>query len=102
MILEEEMLEEISDQIRFKEDRISEDIKEIIGMKILNEAEVGLERGSFKITSEEMTEIIMVGLDQKPVLTERELDVISVGRMIISQKTDFKIRKRNRTGTTNV
>ena len=55
----------------------------------MKEAEVGIEKDSFQITSEGMTEIVIVGLDhdQESVLIKIALDVISVGNMIISQKT---------------
>ena len=40
------------------------DIEEIIGMIIMKEAEVGLEEGSFQIMIGDMTEEVVVDLDQ--------------------------------------
>ena len=68
------------------ENRITEeDIEEIIEMIIMKEVEVGLEKDSFQIISEGMTEAVAVDLDeiQELVLIEIGLDVISVGNMII-------------------
>ena len=58
-------------------------------MKVIKEAEVDLKKYSFLITSEAMTEIVIVGLDQdqRLVLIEIGLDVISTGSIIILQMT---------------
>ena len=50
---------------------------------------IGLEKDSFQIIPEGMTEVVAVGLDQVQELVpiEIELDVISVESMIILQKT---------------
>ena len=51
----------------------------------MKEAEVDLEKDSFPIMSERMTEIVIVGLDegQELVLTEIGLDVTTAGSVII-------------------
>ena len=65
------------------------DIEDIIGMIIMKDVEVGLEKDSYQIFSEGMTEVVVIDLDQvqELVLTEVESDVISVESMIILQKT---------------
>ena len=46
-------------------DRIAEeDIAEIIGLIIMKEAEVGLEKDSFQIVPYRMTKVVVVDLDQ--------------------------------------
>ena len=57
------------------------DIEEIIEVIIMKEVEVGLEKDSFQIMPERMTEVVVVGIDQvqELVLIEIGLDVISVG-----------------------
>ena len=51
--------------------------------------EVGLRTENIQVILAEMTEMVVVGLDQvsELVLTEMELDALSVGNMIISLKT---------------
>ena len=60
----------------------------IIGMTTLDEVEVGLGTDNIQIILAEKIEVV-VGLDQvlEPVLTETELDALSVGNMIILLKT---------------
>ena len=61
------------------------DTKEIIGMKIMKEVGVGLEKGCILVTSEGMTEVVALvgqGQDMELVLIETELGVISVENMI--------------------
>ena len=64
------------------------DIEEIIGMKIIKEVKVGLEKDCIQVTLEGMTGVVaIVGQcqDQEQVLIEAELGVMSVGSSIISQ-----------------
>ena len=78
------------DQIQVIEDKTTEmDIEEIIEMIIMKEVGVGLEKDNLQITSEGMTEVIVVGLDQiqELVLIDIGLDVINVESTIILQKT---------------
>ena len=65
------------------------DIDEITEMTTLEKVEVGLETDSIQVISVEMIEVVVVGLDQvqELVLTETELDALSVGNMIISLQT---------------
>ena len=87
MILEEESLEEISNQIRVAEVKIIQvDIEEIIEMIIMKKAEVGL--GIDNILVIELTTDATVGLDQvqESVPIEIELDVINAGNAIILLK----------------
>ena len=55
----------------------------------MKKEEIGLEKDSFQIMSEGIIEIVVVGPDkvQEPVQIEIGLDAISVGNMIILQKT---------------
>ena len=64
------------------------DIEEITETIIMKEVRVGLEKDSFQIIPEGMTEVVAVDLDevQELVLTEIRLDVISVEGMIILLK----------------
>ena len=64
------------------------DIEGIIEMTTLKEVEVGLGTHNIQVTLEGMTEVI-VGQDQvqESVLTETELDALSVRNMIILLKT---------------
>ena len=80
-------------------------IEEIIETIIMKEVEVGLEKDSFQVMPEGMTEEVVVGLDQVQdlVLIEIRLDVISVENTMICQRlSDLKKRDGNRTGTTDV
>ena len=92
MTLGEEILEVMQEHIkvRISEDRIIEvDIEEIIEMIIMKEVGVGLEKGHIQVLLEEMTGVVVTvdeGQDQELVLIERELGVIHVENMIISQK----------------
>ena len=67
---------------------IDMDIEEITEAIIMKKVGVGLERDSFQIMSEGMTEVAVVHLDQvqELVLVEIGLDVISVESTIILQK----------------
>ena len=60
------------------------DIEVITEMTTLEEVEVGLWKDNTQVILGEMIEVVIVGQDQiqEPVLTEIELDVISVGNMI--------------------
>ena len=60
----------------------------IIEMTTLEEVEVGLRKNNNQVILAEIIEVI-AGQDQvqEPVLIETELDVLSVGNMIILQKT---------------
>ena len=96
MILEEELLKEISEQTRITEVKIIEvDIEEIIEMIIMKEVEVGLGMDTIPII-EGMKEAT-VGLDQVQELVqiEIELGVINVGNMIILLKIVQPLNKRN-------
>ena len=77
-------------KIKNLEDRIIEvDIEETIGMKIMKEVGVGVEKGCFWVTSEGMTVVVVIsgqGQDQEQVLIEKELGVITVENMIILLK----------------
>ena len=80
-------------------------IEEIIEMIIMKEVGVGLEKESFQIMPEGMTELVVVVLDQvqELVLIEKVLGVINVESMIILQKTvPPQNREGNRTSTTHV
>ena len=80
---------EISDQIRFIEDRIIKvNIEEIMVMKIMNMVGVGLEKDSIKIIPEGMTKVV-VDLDQdlELVLIETGSDVTNVENTIILLRT---------------
>ena len=81
--------EEISNQIRFIEDKIIKvDIEEIMVTKIMKEAGVGLEEDSIKEMSEGMTEVI-IDLDQdlELVLIETGSNVTNIENMIILLRT---------------
>ena len=80
------------------------DIEVIVEMTTLEEVEVGLGKDNIQVILAEMTEVVVVGQDwvQGPVLTETELNVLSVGNMIISLKTVQIHREGARTNTTNV
>ena len=62
-------------KITILEDRITEvDIEETIGMKIMKEVRVGLEKGHIQVTSEGMTDVVVIvgqGHDQECVLIDR-------------------------------
>ena len=80
------------------------DIEDTIGMKIMKEVAGDLEKGHIQVTSEGMTETVVIvgqGQDQVWVLTEAELGVISVESMIISQKI-VQRRKRDKSNTADV
>ena len=74
------------------------DVEVILGMIILEEVEVGLEKDSIQVTLEEM---IKASVDwdqvQEQVLIEIESDALSIGSMIILPKTVwiYQIQKRN-------
>ena len=73
-------------------------------MIFLEEVEVGLGRDNIQVILAEMTEVVVEGQNQiqELVLIETELDVLSVGDMIISLNT-IHICKQKRTRTnTNV
>ena len=76
------------------------DIEEIIGMKVMKEVGVGLEKGPTQVTSEGMTGVVVIAgqdQDQEQVLIETELGVTSVESMIILQRLSHnKRRKRDR------
>ena len=65
------------------------DTERTIEMIIMEEVGVGLETDNIQIISEKMTGAVVVGQDQiqDPVLTETELDAISVRNMIIFLRT---------------
>ena len=65
------------------------DIEDILEMITMKEVRVGLEKDSFQIMLEEMTEVVAIDLDQvqELVLIEIGLDVISAKSMIILHKT---------------
>ena len=65
------------------------DVKVIIEMTILKEVKVDPEKDNIHVKLAEMKEVVAVGQNQvqEPVLTETELDVLSVGNMIILLKT---------------
>ena len=92
MTIGEEVLEAAWEhiKIRISEDRIIEvDIEEIIGVVIMKEVEVGLEKGHTHVISEGMTGVVVIagqGQDQEWVLIETELGDISGENMITSQK----------------
>ena len=101
-IIEEEILEVMQGCIKIlKEKAVEESIEIIIEMKVTAEVEIGtgLVQDLFLETSV-MIETIgvqaIVGPDQDQgqVQTETESDVISVGIMIISQRTDPPLGKR--------
>ena len=76
----------ISEVSKIKEVKSSEVLTEgIIEMIILEEVETD----NIQVISEEMTEVVVVSLDQvqEPVVIETELDAISVGNMIILLQT---------------
>ena len=106
MILGKKILEGIQDQIKIIEDKITEvDIEEFIETIIMKEVGVGLEKESFQIIQEGMTEVVAVGLDQvqELVLIEIGLDAINVESMIILLKTvQLQNRERNRTNIMDV
>ena len=58
-------------------------------MITLEEVVVGPVKDIIQVILEEMIEVVAVSQDQvqEPVLTERELDALSVGNKIISLKT---------------
>ena len=56
-------------------------------MKIMKEVEVGLEKDNIETITEEMIEVAVVDIDQVQKQVPIESDKISVGIMIISQKT---------------
>ena len=64
------------------------DIEGIIEMVTLEEVDVGLRKDSIQVILVEMAEVVIIGQDQvqEPVLTETELDALSVGNMIILLK----------------
>ena len=65
MISGEKIIEGICEQIKIIEDRTTEeDIDKVIGMIIMKEAEVGLEKDSLQMILEGMTEGVVVDLDQ--------------------------------------
>ena len=79
-------------------DRIVEgSIETIIEMTVMREAGTGLEKGHFQeaiITIEIGVQAIEgPGQDQDQVLIEAEYDVVSVGNMIILQRTVPLLRK---------
>ena len=78
------------------------DIDVIIEITTLEEVEVGLGKDNIQVILEGIT--VAVGLDQaqEPVPTETELDVLSVGNMIILLKTSNSQTEIVRTNTTNV
>ena len=98
--LGEEILEAIQKCIRIRilEKRITEvDIEEIIGMKIMKEVGVGLEKGCILITLERMRGVIFgQDQDQEEVPTETELGVISLESMIMLQKIALQQMKKER------
>ena len=57
------------------------DIEVIIETTTLEKVEIGLGKDNIQVLVEEMIEVLVVGQDQvqQPVLTETELDVLSVG-----------------------
>ena len=67
---------------------LEDDIEVIIEMITLEEVEVGLGKGDIQVILAEMIEVV-IGQDQiqEPVLTETELDILSVGSMIILLRT---------------
>ena len=93
------MLEHI--KVSILEDRIIEvDIEGTIEVIIMKEVGVGLEEGHIQVISEEMTGVVVIvghGQDQKQVLIETELGVISVENMIILQKiVQQQLKKKGR------
>ena len=82
-----------------------EDTKGIIEIKIMREVEVDSEKGSIQKILEEMTEVVVIDLDQVQELVqiETDSDAIYVGNKITLLKTvNIKKRERNKTSTTNV
>ena len=65
------------------------DMEGIIETIILEEIEEGLGTNNIQLILAEMTEVVVVGLDQvqDSVLIETELDALSVGNMIILLRT---------------
>ena len=61
------------------------DIEVIIEMIALEEVELGPGKDNTQVILEEMIEVVAVGQDQvqEPVLTETELDALSVGNRTI-------------------
>ena len=101
MTLEEAILEKCkSTEVKI----LDVDIEVIIEVTTLKEVEVGSVKDNIQVILEEMIEVVAVVQDQvqEPVLTERELDALSVGNMIILLKTEFTNRRRARTNTTKV
>ena len=93
---------EILEECKFIEVRILEvDIQVALGMIILEEVKVGLDRGSIQVTFGGMIE---ASVDQDQVQeqlpTEIESDTLSVGSMIILPKTFqiYQIQKKNSQG----
>ena len=74
------------------------DIEVILGMRTLQEVEVGLQKDSIQVILGEMSKEV-VGLDQLQewVLIEIGFDVLNVGSMIILSKTVwiYQIQNRN-------
>ena len=87
MTLGEKMLEKCK-IIEVKTLGLDMEIIIIIEMAVLEEIEVGVRKDNIQVILAEMIEVI-VGQDQvqEPLLTETELDVLSVGNIIISLKT---------------
>ena len=96
MISGEELLGEMWDQIRIIEDKTIEiSIEEIIEVIIIKEVGVSLEKDSFQIMPDGMTEVVVLGLDQVQdlVLTEIGLDVTSVRDHFANKCPTSKIEK---------
>ena len=87
VILEEEILEGISEQIRITEVQIIDvDIEEIIEMIIMKEVEVCLGIGNILIKEGMKEGAVGLYQVQEPVQIKIELGVVNVGNMIILLK----------------
>ena len=90
IIIEMTSGETVSENHKIIEVKLLEMDKEVlIEMNTLEEVEVGLGKDKIWVILAEMTEVVVVGPEQvqEPVLTETELDVLSVGNMTIFLKT---------------
>ena len=87
------------------EKTVEENTETAIEMTVMTEAGTGLEKGHFPgimaITELELQTIIDPGQDPQLAQIEIEYIVISVGNMIISQRTVPLLRKRKKFNSSN-
>ena len=90
ILIEIALGESISEKSKIIDVRFLEvDMKVITEMTTLEELVAGLGKDNIQVIIAEMIEVVVVGQDQvqEPVLTMTELDVLSVGNMIILLKS---------------